>query len=177
MNPRIVGMRERETHLGYGHQHTRNRCPESNQQQRRGAGRGQLQDDERRQRRRQDCFHPMLNEWNRRYRSQEYESGYWPTLRKCREKPLHKRSRTEPSWIQAPSKTLKSGLSEPLFRGAWQAECPMSLGFPKIANPAQIVGRTALVPLDPLLANGISIIRPGQADEGVGCGPGGPPHN
>jgi hypothetical protein len=61
-----------------------------------------------------------------------------------------------------------------------QAFSPMSLGFPKIANPAQIVGRTpwsARVPLDPLLANGISIIRPGQADEGVGCGPGGPPHN
>jgi len=37
-------------------------------------------------------------------------------------------------------------------------------------NPAEDVGRTpwsARVPLDPLTD---------QADEGVGCGPGGPPH-
>ena len=39
---------------------------------------------------------------------------------------------------------------------------------------AAFVGRT---PLDPLLANGMSITHPGKADEGVGCGPGGPPHS
>jgi hypothetical protein len=51
--------------------------------------------------------------------------------------------------------------------------------FPEAAKPAQIVGRTpwsARVPLDPLLANGISFVHHVQADEGVGCGPGGPPH-
>jgi hypothetical protein len=48
---------------------------------------------------------------------------------------------------------------------------------------AAIVGRTpgrtpwsARVPLDPLIANEIKFIQTGQADEGVGCGPGGPPH-
>jgi len=56
----------------------------------------------------------------------------------------------------------------------------MSLGFVKTANPAQIVGRTPGprgFPWTRFSPNGISIIRPGQADEGVGCGPGGPPHN
>jgi hypothetical protein len=36
---------------------------------------------------------------------------------------------------------------------------------------------SARVPPDPLFANRISRIQPGQADEGVGRGPGGPPHN
>ncbi len=85
-------MRERETHLRDRHQHTRDRRPETNQQQRRGAGRGQLQD-ERRQRSRQESCDPKLNGWNSYHCSQEYESGSWPTVRKCREKPLHKRSR------------------------------------------------------------------------------------
>jgi len=44
---------------------------------------------------------------------------------------------------------------------------------------AVIVGQTprsARVPLDPLFANGTSFLKTRQADEGVGCGPGGPPH-
>jgi hypothetical protein len=44
----------------------------------------------------------------------------------------------------------------------------------------ETVGRTpwsARVPLDPLLAGAISFIYTKQADGGVGCGPGGPPHN
>jgi hypothetical protein len=43
----------------------------------------------------------------------------------------------------------------------------------------QTVGQTpwsARVPLDPLFDNEISIIETRQADVGVGCGPGGPPH-
>ena len=43
-----------------------------------------------------------------------------------------------------------------------------------------IVGQTprsARVPLDPLFRNEISFIQSQQADVGVGCGPGGPPHN
>ena len=54
----------------------------------------------------------------------------------------------------------------------------MPLSFPKVASPTEVVGRTpwsARVPLDPLLANEISFIQTEQADEGVGCGPGGPP--
>ena len=42
-----------------------------------------------------------------------------------------------------------------------------------------VVGQTpwsARVPLDPLLASEISFLQTQQADEGVGCGPGGPPH-
>src|ERR1700724_2363145 len=60
----------------------------------------------------------MLNRQDRRYGSQEHESGARPTLRGCREKPLHKRSRFERSLIRTLSKTLKSTLDEPLFRGA-----------------------------------------------------------
>ncbi len=52
----------------------------------------------------------------------------------------------------------------------------------KKANPKMIevgqVGRTpwsARVPLDPPLASQMSS-RSVEADEGVGCGPGGPPH-
>ena len=52
---------------------------------------------------------------------------------------------------------------------------------PSAANPTGMVGRTpwsARVPLDPILANeGTFTQRTGQADEGVGRGPGGPPHN
>jgi hypothetical protein len=43
----------------------------------------------------------------------------------------------------------------------------------------EAVGRTpwsARVPLDPLFASDISFIYDARADEGVGCGPGGPPH-
>ena len=57
----------------------------------------------------------------------------------------------------------------------------MSLSFPNSARSALIVGRTpwsARVPLDPPIVNVINIVRPTeQADEGVGRGPGGPPHN
>ena len=44
----------------------------------------------------------------------------------------------------------------------------------------RMVGRTpwsARVPLDPLPGSEISFVRPAQADGGVGCGPGGPPHH
>jgi hypothetical protein len=37
--------------------------------------------------------------------------------------------------------------------------------------------RSARVPLDPLLVNEINFIQTKKADEGVGCGPGGPPHH
>jgi hypothetical protein len=43
----------------------------------------------------------------------------------------------------------------------------------------EIVGQTpwsARVPLDPPIANEFSPIQTKQADEGVGCGPGSPPH-
>ncbi len=43
-----------------------------------------------------------------------------------------------------------------------------------------MVGRTprsARVPLDPLLTNEGGFMRTAHADGGVGCGPGGPPHN
>src|SRR6266566_717754 len=46
--------------------------------------------------------------------------------------------------------------------------------FREGVSPALIGGRTpwsARVPLDPLLANEISIIHTAQADGGVGCGP------
>src|ERR1035437_6942448 len=36
---------------------------------------------------------------------------------------------------------------------------------------------SARVPLDPLFAIEVSFIHAVQADGGVGCGPGGPPHN
>jgi hypothetical protein len=35
---------------------------------------------------------------------------------------------------------------------------------------------SARVPMDPLLADEISLAHAKQADGGVGCGPGGPPH-
>ena len=44
---------------------------------------------------------------------------------------------------------------------------------------AETVGRTpwsARVPLDPPLAKEVNFTNPEQADGGVGCGPGGPPH-
>jgi hypothetical protein len=49
----------------------------------------------------------------------------------------------------------------------------MPLSFPKTGNWTAFVGRT---PLDPPVANKFSSIQTKQADEGVGCGPGGPPH-
>jgi len=52
--------------------------------------------------------------------------------------------------------------------------------FPHIGNPAEFVGQTprsARVPLDPLSADEIGFIYAVKADGGVGCGPGGPPHN
>ena len=56
----------------------------------------------------------------------------------------------------------------------------MSLRFPKAGDPDAVVGQTAWsarVPLDPLLASEIRFIQTQQADVGVGCGPGGPPHS
>jgi hypothetical protein len=61
-----------------------------------------------------------------------------------------------------------------------RALMPMSLSIPKAENRAEIVGRTpwsARVPLDPPVANEFNSIQIKQADEGVGCGPGGPPHD
>jgi hypothetical protein len=55
----------------------------------------------------------------------------------------------------------------------------MPLRFPETEYPDALVGQTpwsARVPLDPLLCNEISLIESQRADEGVGCGPGGPPH-
>jgi hypothetical protein len=55
----------------------------------------------------------------------------------------------------------------------------MPLSFPDSGTLEVIVGRTPWserVPLDPLCANAINLIQTEQADEGVGCGPGGPPH-
>jgi hypothetical protein len=52
--------------------------------------------------------------------------------------------------------------------------------FPKAENRVEIVGRTprsARVPLDPPIVNELSLIQTKQADEGVGCRPGGPPHD
>ena len=48
----------------------------------------------------------------------------------------------------------------------------MSYGFPSTGSVGGGAG-----PLDPLYANAISLIQTEQADEGVGCGPGGPPHS
>ena len=50
---------------------------------------------------------------------------------------------------------------------------------PNIGNCRGICGADPLVragPLDPLFADEISFIHTVQADGGVGCGPGGPPH-
>jgi hypothetical protein len=102
--PRIVGMREREEYLSQRKQHTRDRCPETDQQQRSGARRHQLQKQVCQNRRRQESCNPILNGWNRCCRSQEYEPGSWPTLRKCREKPLHNRSRSQAIDIRKTSK-------------------------------------------------------------------------
>jgi hypothetical protein len=47
-------------------------------------------------------------------------------------------------------------------------------------STAVIVGRTpqsARVPPDPLFGSKLSLIHTQEADGGVGCGPGGPPHN
>ena len=58
-------------------------------------------------------------------------------------------------------------------------DCPMSLSFPKAANPAYIVGRTPWSARDAssrIRHNDISILQAREADGGVGCGPGGPPH-
>jgi hypothetical protein len=55
----------------------------------------------------------------------------------------------------------------------------MPLSFPETGDSDAVVGQTpwsARVPLDPLLCNEISLIESQRADEGVGCGPGGPPH-
>jgi len=56
----------------------------------------------------------------------------------------------------------------------------MSFSFPKGENRAGIVGQTpwsARVPLDPPVANELKSIQTQQADEGVGCRPGGLPHD
>jgi hypothetical protein len=55
----------------------------------------------------------------------------------------------------------------------------MPLGFLETGHPDAIVGQTpwsAWVPLDPLFCNEMSLIESQRADQGVGCGPGGPPH-
>src|ERR1039457_1963737 len=55
----------------------------------------------------------------------------------------------------------------------------MSLSFPETGDPDTVVGQTpwsARVPLDPLLAREIRFIPTQQADVGVGCVLGGPPH-
>ena len=57
--------------------------------------------------------------------------------------------------------------------------CETPPSFPKAGNWTEIVGQTpwsARVPLDPPVANEFSSIQTKQADEGVGCRPGGPPH-
>ena len=56
----------------------------------------------------------------------------------------------------------------------------MSLSFPTAGDPDAVVGQTpwsARVPLDPRLVSEISFLQTRQADEGGGCGPGGPPHH
>jgi hypothetical protein len=115
MHPRIVGMREREEDLSQRQHYTRDRCPETGQQQRRCARGDQLQDHVPRKRRRQQTCNPILNCGNRCRRSQEQESGSWPTLRKCREKPLHNRSRSQAIDIRKTSKPPKADSVNPSF--------------------------------------------------------------
>ena len=86
--PRIVGMREGERQFRHRHQHTRDRCPDTNQQQRRGACRHQVRG-KYRQSSRDESRDAMLNGWDYCDRSQEQESRSWPTLRKCGKKALH----------------------------------------------------------------------------------------
>jgi hypothetical protein len=102
--PRIVGMREGERQLRYRHQYTRDRCPETNQQQRCGACGDQVGGKRRQSSRDESCSDAMLNGWNHCYCSQEQEAGSWPTLRKCRKKPLHNWSRFQTSFIRNASK-------------------------------------------------------------------------
>jgi len=90
VDPRIGGMRQGETKLGESHQHTRERCPYTKQQQSCSARSHQVRDDQHRE---QSCD-SMSNGRNRRYRPQKHEPGAGPTFRKCRETPLHKRSRS-----------------------------------------------------------------------------------
>ena len=55
----------------------------------------------------------------------------------------------------------------------------MSLSFPKARNRTETVGQPPGLrgsPLAPPVANEFSSNQTKQADEGVGCGPGGPPH-
>jgi hypothetical protein len=55
----------------------------------------------------------------------------------------------------------------------------MPLSFPETGDSDAVVGQipwSARVPLDPLFCNEISLIESQRADQGVGCGPGGPPH-
>jgi hypothetical protein len=55
----------------------------------------------------------------------------------------------------------------------------MPLSFAETGDPDAGVGQTAWsarVPLDPLFCNEINLIESQRADQGVGCGPGGPPH-
>jgi len=59
----------------------------------------------------------MLNSQDSCYCSQENEPGSWPTLRKCREKPLQEKPRFLGYVYSEHIETLKSGLREPLFRG------------------------------------------------------------
>jgi hypothetical protein len=46
-------------------------------------------------------------------------------------------------------------------------------GFGAVVGQAP---RSARIPLDPLFGNEFRFFQTQQADEGVGCGPGGPPH-
>jgi hypothetical protein len=61
--------------------------------------------------------------------------------------------------------------------GRMASQC--RLVFPNAEDPDAIVGQTpwsARVPQDPPPPVEISFLQTQQADEGVGCGPGGPPH-
>jgi hypothetical protein len=65
------------------------------------------------------------------------------------------------------------------MRDVGQVAIPMPLRFPETGDSDAVVGQTpwsARAPLDPLFGNEISLIESQRADEGVGCGPGGPPH-